>query len=121
MKLLERLFGVTLHLFLFVSWVLGVWLQLYGDFEAGMMIVILTLVVELIREVWRVRKVRRMGWLKIAGWGAGAVLSLLMLILTAFIAVVFGGRTWYVLLFNSALSSVVFLFGSAVMFWRNLR
>jgi|GEM_PF-3699954 hypothetical protein len=119
MKLLEWLFGVVLHIFLFVSWCVGVWLQLYGDFGAGLCIVALVLLVELIRELWRVRKVRRMGWFKIVGWCVGALLSFFFLVFTALIAVIFGGREWYILLFNTALSTLVFLFGSAVMFWRS--
>ncbi|MEM3555553.1 MAG: hypothetical protein QXF56_02450 [Candidatus Micrarchaeia archaeon] len=119
MKLLEWLFGVVLHVFLFFSWCVGVWLQLYGDFWSGVTIVVLVLLVELVRELWGVRRVKKMGWLKIAGWCFGAFLSLFFLIFTAVIAVVFGSRTWHILLFNTALSTLVFLFGSAVMFWRS--
>jgi hypothetical protein len=116
MSVLRWLADTLLGLFLSVLWLGGVWMQLYGEFYTGMFVVVLALGVEFVRQMRRMRRTR-MGWGSFVWWGFGALLSIGMLVVTAILAVFWGGRMLYILLLNTALSSVVFLLGSFLWFW----
>jgi hypothetical protein len=119
MRVMRRLLNILLSLFIFISLSVGVWMQVYGDFYVGMLIVILALGVELAREIWNARKVKRVRGRDVAGFVFGALLSIGAVLLVLILALAFGGRTLHILLLNSALSTLVFLFGAFMRFWKH--
>ncbi|MCX6776633.1 MAG: hypothetical protein NTY73_01510 [Candidatus Micrarchaeota archaeon] len=120
MGVLRWLGDRLLSLFILVSLVIGIFLQIYKDFYLGFFVVIIALSIEVGRELGRKRK-ESAGWGDFADLGLGALFSMGTALLAFAIAVSMNSRTAYIVLLNSALSSMVFLFGSFLRFWRYWR
>ena len=116
MGVLRWLVEVVLSLFIFISVVVGIFLQIYRDFYIGILIVLIALGIEVARELGRRRK-ESAGWGDFADLGIGALLSMGSALLSLAFAAATGSREGYIVLLNSALSSMVFLFGSFLRFW----
>ncbi|MCX6775678.1 MAG: hypothetical protein NT130_02410 [Candidatus Micrarchaeota archaeon] len=112
-----RWFGDVLSsIFILTSLVIGIFLQIYRDFYLGFLIVIIALGIEVARELGRKRK-ESVGWGDFADLGLGAFFSMGVALLAFAVAVSMNSRVAYIVLLNSALSSMVFLFGSFLRFW----
>jgi hypothetical protein len=119
-----RVFGswlsILLSLFIFASFLAGVFIQIHSEFYVGMFIVLLSLGIELMREISKSEKKRKLRWRDVVGLGFGALMSIAGLLLSFLLALAFGGRTFHILLLDSALSTMVFLFNSFLRFWKYL-
>jgi hypothetical protein len=107
---------ILLSLFILISLVIGISLEIYRDFYIGLLIVVIALGIEVARELGRKRK-ESAGWRDFADLGLGALFSMGMTLLAFAIAVSMNSREAYIVLLNGALSSMVFLFGSFLRFW----
>ena len=116
MGVLRWLGDVLLSIFIVVSLIIGIFLQIYRDFRIGILIVVIALGIEVARELGRKRKAG-VGWRDFADLGLGALLSMGSALLSFAFAVSTSSREAYIVLLNSALSSMVFLFGSFLRFW----
>jgi len=116
MGVLRWLGDVLLSIFIVVSLIIGIFLQIYREFYIGLLIVVIALGIEVARELGRKRNVG-VGWRDFADLGIGALLSMGSALLSFAFAAATGSREGYIVLLNSALSSMVFLFGSFLRFW----
>ena|SRR5271157_5663427 len=121
MKLLEGTHGFLLSVFLFLVFVLGMYVQLAKDFGLGTAIVLLTLLIELMREILKNEKIKKLHWRDVVGLGFGATASMVVLLFSLVLALASGYKPFYILLMDSSLSTMVFLSSSFLRFWKHLK
>jgi hypothetical protein len=121
MKLFEGMRDFLLTMFLFLVFVLGMYIQLAKNFDLGTAIVLLTLLIELMREISKSEKKRKLHWGDVIGVGFGATVSMVVLLFSLMLALTLEYRPFYILLMDSSLSTVVFLSSSLLKFWVHLK
>jgi hypothetical protein len=121
MRVIGGWLSFLLSVFLFVAFLAGVFIQLSTSFYAGTGIVLLSLGIELMREMSKREKRRKFRWRDIIGLSIGASISIAALLISLLLALVLEQKAWYILLLDSALSTMVFLSNSFLRFWGYLR
>jgi hypothetical protein len=118
MMLIGGVLSFLLSVFIFVAFLAGVFIQLNSDFYIGTAVVLLLLGIELMREISKTERKRKLRWTNVVGLGLGALISIAGLLLSLLLALALGGRTFHILLLDSALSTMVFLLSSFLRFWK---
>jgi hypothetical protein len=120
MRLFEGKLGFLLSVFLFLVFFVGVYVQLGRNFSLGTAVVLLTLLIELMREISKNER-RKLRWRDVIGLGFGATTSMVGLFFSLILALALGYRSFYILLLDSSLSTMVFLSSSFLRFWKHLK
>jgi MFS family permease len=118
MAVFTGVLGFLLSVFLFLAFLAGAYMQLGGNFYTGTGVVVLCLLIEIMREVSRNEKRKKLGWISIIMLSLGTIISFAGLLLTLIIALVTGWRSFYILLLDAALSTIAFLSSSFIRCWR---
>jgi uncharacterized membrane protein len=121
MKLISGWISFLLNIFLFAAFVAGFFIQIYESFYIGTAVVVVTLSIELMREISRTEKKRKLRWMEVVGLCFGVAVSVAVLLVSLLFAAVLGNRSFYILLLDSSLSTVVFLLSSFLRFWKYLK
>ncbi len=121
MRIIGGWLSFLLDVFLFAAFLAGVFIQLSSDFYLGTGIVLLTLGIELAKEVSKTEKRRKTRWRDVIGLGFGILMSMAGLFVSLMLALVLRDKTFYILLLDSSLSTMVFLSSSFLRFWKHLK
>jgi hypothetical protein len=121
MRIIGGWMRFLLDIFLFAAFLAGVFIQLNNNFYLGTGVIVLTLGIELAKEVSKTERKKKIRWLSIIGLGFGTLISMAGLFLSLLLALVLNNRIFYILLLDSSLSTIVFLSGSFLRFWRHLK
>ena len=121
MRLFEGKLDFLLSVFLFLVFFVGVYVQLGRNFSLGTAVVLLTLLIELMREISKNGKRRKLRWRDVIGLGFGATTSMVGLFFSLILALALGYKSFYILLLDSSLSTMVFLSSSFLRFWEYLK
>lgn len=121
MRVTEGWLGFLLSIFLSVAFLAGLFIQLSSNFYVGTSVLLLSLGIEFMRELSKKEKKRKFRWRELIGLGLGASISIAALLISLLLALVLGQKAYYILLMDSALSTMVFLSNSFLRFWRYLR